>query len=388
MTALYRVGRQADALAAYREARRALASDLGLEPGDGLHELERRILQHDPRLEAPRREGRTPSRMVRRVGIAAAVVAVAVVAAVVALTKDGGGAPVIRVPASSLALLDPGDGDVAATARLGGPPTAVATDTRGAWAATANRTLVHVSPTGSVTESFGVGFAPVDVATQGSTVWAVSRGYLRRVARLRLGGLTSYSLAARETRAGQSGRELHVVADAGGAWVGDGDNAIYRLDGANARLVAMAPDGLGSQHGGELAIGAGSVWVSDASHDGVVTRLDAITGGEIAAITLPLDAVSNGPATFGDSALWTVSRGERTLWRIDADANTISQTVRLGIGTTGLAYGDGSIWAVNGNDKTLLRIDPEAARVKKTWRFTRAPVAVAASARRVWVAFG
>jgi DNA-binding SARP family transcriptional activator len=383
MTALYRAGRQADALAAYQEARRALASDLGLEPGDALRELERRILQHDPGLEAPRRAPGVPGQRRLWIVVVAFAVIAAVVAAGVTLTRGGGEVPMIRVSASSLALVDATSGEVSATPGLGGSPTAVTTDSRGAWAATANQTLVRVSAEGAVIETFGVGFEPVDLATFGGTVWATSRGYLGRVARLLQGRLTSYSLPRRV-----KGRELHVAADAGGAWVGDGDNGIYRLDGATARLVATAPDGLRSPHGGKLVIGAGSIWVSDASHDGVVTRLDPVTGGEVASITLPLDAPSNGPATFGGNALWTVSRGETTLWRIDADANTINQTVRLGGGTTGLAFGNGSIWAVNDLDKTLLRIDPDAARVTRTWRFSRAPVAVAAAAGRVWVAFG
>ena len=61
--------------------------------------------------------------------------------------------------------------------------------------------------------------------------------------------------------------------------------------------------------------------------------------------------------------------------------------MRVGVGTTGLAYGDGSIWVVNGVDQTLVRIDPVAARLTKTWRFSRVPVAVAAATGRVWVAF-
>jgi DNA-binding SARP family transcriptional activator len=58
MLALYRCGRQAEALEAYRRARRDLAEGLGLEPGDELRRLERAILRHDPELapvdEAPR----------------------------------------------------------------------------------------------------------------------------------------------------------------------------------------------------------------------------------------------------------------------------------------------------------------------------------------------
>jgi DNA-binding SARP family transcriptional activator len=53
MLALYRSGRQADALAAYREGREALVGELGIEPGRALQELERAILRQDAVLEPP-----------------------------------------------------------------------------------------------------------------------------------------------------------------------------------------------------------------------------------------------------------------------------------------------------------------------------------------------
>jgi DNA-binding SARP family transcriptional activator len=53
MLALYRSGRQADALDAYQSARRALVEELGLEPGTALQELERAILRQDASLAAP-----------------------------------------------------------------------------------------------------------------------------------------------------------------------------------------------------------------------------------------------------------------------------------------------------------------------------------------------
>ncbi len=50
MLALYRAGRQAEALETYREARRVLLDELGLEPGPELRELEQAILRQDERL--------------------------------------------------------------------------------------------------------------------------------------------------------------------------------------------------------------------------------------------------------------------------------------------------------------------------------------------------
>lgn len=50
MLALYRYGRQADALAAYQRARGVLVAELGVEPGPGLRELHRQILSADPAL--------------------------------------------------------------------------------------------------------------------------------------------------------------------------------------------------------------------------------------------------------------------------------------------------------------------------------------------------
>jgi DNA-binding SARP family transcriptional activator len=51
MLCLYRAGRQADALAAYRAARAALVDELGIEPGRRLRELHQAILEQDPALD-------------------------------------------------------------------------------------------------------------------------------------------------------------------------------------------------------------------------------------------------------------------------------------------------------------------------------------------------
>jgi len=62
MLALYRAGRQAEALEAYRAARRALLAELGIEPGRALRELEHAILEQDPAIEiAVRQQQRQPT---------------------------------------------------------------------------------------------------------------------------------------------------------------------------------------------------------------------------------------------------------------------------------------------------------------------------------------
>ena len=61
MLALYRSGRQAEALAAYRDARSVYVEELGIEPTRRLQELEQAILRQDASLDAPARRGRTPA---------------------------------------------------------------------------------------------------------------------------------------------------------------------------------------------------------------------------------------------------------------------------------------------------------------------------------------
>lgn len=53
MIGLYRSGRQAEALAAYQEARKVLVDELGIEPGPALRDVEARILNSDPALNLP-----------------------------------------------------------------------------------------------------------------------------------------------------------------------------------------------------------------------------------------------------------------------------------------------------------------------------------------------
>ncbi len=66
MVALYRSGRQADALRAFAHTRAVLADELGLDPTPELRDLQARILNHDPDLSAPASEWTPPAAVAER----------------------------------------------------------------------------------------------------------------------------------------------------------------------------------------------------------------------------------------------------------------------------------------------------------------------------------
>ena len=136
--ALYRCGRQAEALEAYRDTRRMLDEQLGLEPSPALRELERAILTQDPELacapgfeetqvaapDEPRRRRELPLAL----GLGAVALALAGAAAAVALTRSSPE----PAPANAAALR---------------PAAVVPAKKHRAHPAHAKHTVAHVKPT-------------------------------------------------------------------------------------------------------------------------------------------------------------------------------------------------------------------------------------------------
>jgi DNA-binding SARP family transcriptional activator len=113
MVALYRSGRQADALELYRRTRELYVDELGIEPGPALQELERAVLRQDPSLRAPARAAQPPVAGVPPVPpprrwplvVVAVLAVIALAGAALALAFRGGGGGATTTAANDEAQL-------------------------------------------------------------------------------------------------------------------------------------------------------------------------------------------------------------------------------------------------------------------------------------------
>ncbi|HET8968781.1 MAG TPA: AfsR/SARP family transcriptional regulator, partial [Gaiellaceae bacterium] len=137
MLALYRSGRQTEALDVYADARRTLLDELGLDPGPELQGLQQAILAHDPALAAPaRRPSAGGRRRALAVGVAAAAtLVVAALGVGVALGRDGGGdiAAATAPGAGEVVSLDASTGEVRRRIPAGRTPGAIAARNGVVW---------------------------------------------------------------------------------------------------------------------------------------------------------------------------------------------------------------------------------------------------------------
>lgn len=370
MLALYRCGRQAEALARYQRLRERLRDELGLDPDESVRRVHRAILAHDPAVASPARRA-VPGPRPRR--LPAAVGSLTAIAVLCAGLVSGAGAPRPAAPqlaANTVGAVSGGSGD---PVQVGQSPDGLAYGAGSVWVANnGDDSVSRIDPRTRAVQLIPVGSDPVAVAVSGDDVWVANSGdgtvsrinasADRVVDTLPVGNLPSA-----------------VAVGPAGVWVAlSGDNAIRRIDPDSGRVDPPVAVG-----GGPAGIGVGerTVWVAN-SLDGTVTPVDAVTGQ--ARGPVPVGTGPQGVAVT-DEAVWVANGLSLTVSRLDIRTGVVTSH-EVGDGPRSVVAGPDGVWVSNEYDATVVRLDPGTAQPVRTIRTGSAPRGLAVAGRTVWAA--
>ena len=384
MLALYRSGRQAEALGAYRDARRVLVGELGLEPGPELQRLESAILRQDPALELPATAPRAPPsvsgrRPVAVLLLAAAGLIVATAAVAAILSRPSAEEGLAAISGDTVAMVDAAQARIVAQVPLDAPPGLIASEQGAVWIAdVAGRRLFEIDPRTRrlARRSVGLPVTPAGLAVGAGAVWVTDSGgpTLLRVDR-RYG--TVERIPLRRDRFGSSARGVAV--GAGSVWVALGyPGVVERVDPARRVVTRVIP----VTGAGRLAFGEGMLWAGAFDITGRLVQIDPRSntanatgprfGGEVTGL-----AVGGGHA-------WAAIALDDTVWKVNVRGLAAASYANRN-GPAGVAYASGAAWVASPRDHSLTRIDNVDNGVSAI-RMGNAPGDVTALGGTVWVA--
>jgi YVTN family beta-propeller protein len=409
MLALYRAGRQADALVAYREARRRLVDEIGIEPGSELRDLNDAILAQDPGLggAAARKPAAGAPRGRGRVLAVVAVAAVAAIVVVLVATQSSSEGDVAVIP-NSVALIDPAHNRVSADIPLQSDAGPIGAAEGRVWVLNpGSQALTRIDAARrSVAESAGVG-GPGSVQTLAvvpRNVWVLvgcqEGGIMSTILRL---DTTLRPISIPENAVGipvdlpqergrhqaplTAGAQCGLAAEGRSIWIATPViTGIARLEispptspvvePTNVRKLPFVPS--------VIAVGMGSLWVRD-TRTSAIWRMDPRTLERTAIVQTGTNPVA---MAVGEGAVWVANAGDGSVSRVDPRSNASLRAISLGDQPSAIAVGDGAVWVASAQGGTVSRIDPSTNRVVATIKVGHRPEGVAESGGQVWVSVG
>jgi serine/threonine protein kinase len=316
----------------------------------------------------------------RRIGgrllvVGAALVGIAVIAGVIALTLGSGES--LEASPNSLGAVDPVSLELDAAIPVGNTPTDVAASDDWVWVVNSNDGAGTISridaETRQRTSTFSVDGTPRSILAAFGSLWVgTTDGRVYRVE-------PSTDLVERSWTLPNAGESTAFDVDVGPGWLAEGPNAVWagslrslsRIDPQTAQLRSSS-----ARSWGPMAYGFGSLWVLGRELD----RLSPATGELRGSVDLVGGRVD---VATGFGSVWVADDENQAVLRVDALQEAIVRTYDFEGSPLGVAVGEDGVWVAS-DDGTVARIDPDTDDVTVV-EVGSAARSVDVSAGGVWV---
>ena len=387
MLALYRSGRQAEALEVYRDGRRTLVDELGLEPGRALQDLEGAILRRDPGLDAPvKTEAREERQHAAPVGTVTFLFT-DIEGSTGLVERLGEKYGEVRADHSRLlraAFAEHGGHEIDTQGDAFFVAFRRARDAVSAAIAAQRSLSEHAWPEGNeLRVRMGIHTDEPSVAAEGYHGLGVIRA-----ARICAAGHGGEILVSDATRPLIDHDEQFALRDLGE----------HRLKGLNRpeRIYQLLAPGLEEEFpplrtldGAPLSLAGREQELEEAARAALERPSPRLSRSArwlaAAAAVLLVGSVAAALVEIVGGKSPRLVLGPNTLGVIDPRSNRVIEAIAVGDTPTSVAIGPGAVWVLNANEQTLSRVDPASRTVVKTIPAGESPTDVAVGAGSVWV---
>jgi DNA-binding beta-propeller fold protein YncE len=225
---------------------------------------------------------------------------------------------------------------------------------------------------------------PFRVAAGAGSVWVLSRGPRPcsparpcTVARIDPG---SNRLVGTPTRLPADGWDLAV--GAGSVWVTQFDGRLVRIDARTGRIrarISARPIYFGSV----VTVGGGFVWTGnddERNHTGSVSKIDPASNHVVGTLS---GLGSPQSIAFGQDAVWVADHAG-WLVKIDPERLKVIARRRLDFGPHGVVAAAHAVYVADAHGGRLLEADPETVKVERIVELSPGPIAPAVGAGWIW----